>query len=132
MRSGLAQLPKPKRDYEVLVPEEPDEVIEELEERVMDGADMDAMRQQRAEQERQRLLAMRSQVVRRGLPVPSSVNAGILRVGAAATPEQAADEMVKREMLAMIQFDRDGTTLPEAFTEEELANAKVDEIPLGQ
>jgi hypothetical protein len=125
LRAGLAMLPEPKRDYDVVVPDLPEDDMETGEERVVDAAEIDEQRLARERAEEERRLALRSQPFQRKLPIPTAPNKAILRVDAAETAEQEADEVVKREMLAVLEFDRSGVPLQDEFTAEELAQAKV-------
>ena len=50
--------------------------------------------------------SMPQQAVQRGLPLPSAVNEDIFTARQKLTDEQAADEEIKREMLALIKQDK--------------------------
>ncbi|CAH8574777.1 unnamed protein product [Heterobilharzia americana] len=131
LRKSLANLPAPKNNFEIFVPDETnnDDVGEN------DNVDMDQMEEERGtaskipdqsdldrQTERERAKAAelewskRSQVVRRSLPRPSAVNHTILRniPGLANQPPQQeanmtdlqkAEELIKQEMVTMMHYD---------------------------
>ena len=74
VKLGLGSLPKPKNEYQVVIPDLPEAGgDEDDEDQVMeDMADVIAKRRQREEEERRRELRMRSQAVQRGLPRPTA------------------------------------------------------------
>ncbi|EPQ26748.1 uncharacterized protein PFL1_05727 [Pseudozyma flocculosa PF-1] len=78
LRSGLQSLPAPKNDFEIVVDDDQarGDEAEEPEQPLTaeDAAERDARLARLAEQERQRALARRSQVVQRGLPRPKHVD----------------------------------------------------------
>ncbi|XP_005097398.1 cell division cycle 5-like protein [Aplysia californica] len=112
LRRGLAGLPTPKNDYEIVVPE--DEQGAESggqggRPAVEDQADID----ERADSERERLrqeeLKLRSQAVQRELPRPFDVNTNIMRPSGPndqpLTELQKAEELIKQEVLIMLHHD---------------------------
>lgn len=112
LRQGLASLPKPKNDYEIVVPEDMDQGTEDNAEQEMyveDQADLD----DRSEADRlaklQKEMKLRSQPVQRDLPRPADVNNYILRVVGHGDPPltelQKAEELIKKEMLTMLHYD---------------------------
>eukprot|EP00038_Savillea_parva_P008761 m.179009 g.179009 ORF g.179009 m.179009 type:complete len:779 (+) comp14664_c0_seq1:64-2400(+) len=129
LREGLANLPKPAADFEIVAPE-----IEEVDETedvmrsgfVEDAADIDerTAAQRRADEEA--LFRRQTQVIQRGLPVPKEVNTSILRKSAPQNADQIADEIVKKEMLELIKRDVGlaSTAGVEDYTEEEMKAAK--------
>lgn len=52
-------------------------------------------------------MAKRSQVIQRGLPRPNEVNMNVLRptTDASLTDVQRAEELIKQEMITMMQYD---------------------------
>ncbi|ESO92544.1 hypothetical protein LOTGIDRAFT_190497 [Lottia gigantea] len=112
LRQGLAGLPTPKNDYEIVVPEdEHDGHVEMMDTNGMveDQADLDDKSQYELEQQRLKELKLRSQSVQRDLPRPTDVNSNVLRVvgpnDAALLDLQKAEELIKKEMLTMLHFD---------------------------
>lgn len=110
LRAGLIALPAPRNDYEIVVPE--DETIDEntstpANDIVEDQADIDARQQQELLEQKKRELARRSQVIQRDLPRPIDVNMNILRpfMDTPLTDMQRAEELIKREMITMLQYD---------------------------
>ncbi|XP_012276782.1 cell division cycle 5-like protein [Orussus abietinus] len=110
LRAGLSTLPTPRNDYEIVVPEG-----ENAEENgpisannvVEDQADVDARRQQELLEQKKKDLAKRSQVIQRDLPRPVDVNMNVLRpfMDSPLTDLQRAEELIKREMITMLQYD---------------------------
>ncbi|KAK2585338.1 hypothetical protein KPH14_010019 [Odynerus spinipes] len=110
LRAGLIALPTPRNDYEIVVPE--DEAKDEnsstpANDIVEDQADIDARQQQELLEQKKRELAKRSQVIQRELPRPVDVNMNILRpfMDTPLTDMQRAEELIKREMITMLQYD---------------------------
>lgn len=89
----------------------------ELGDGIEDQADVDARRQQEILEQRKKEMEKRSQVIQRGLPRPTEVNLNILRPvdvnirnvrpakDSGLTDHQIAEELIKREMLTMMQYD---------------------------
>nr|KAG5703308.1 hypothetical protein BaRGS_025550 [Batillaria attramentaria] len=94
LKLGLASLPAPKNDYEIVVPE--DEMMADSEamntDNMEDQADVDARRDADIERQRQEEMRRRSQAVQRDLPRPVDINS-------------AAEELIKQEMLIMMHHD---------------------------
>ncbi|KAI4476241.1 hypothetical protein M0804_013781 [Polistes exclamans] len=110
LRAGLIALPTPRNDYEIVVPD--DETINEntstpANDIVEDQADIDVRQQQELLEQKKRELARRSQVIQRDLPRPVDVNMNILRpfMDTPLTDMQRAEELIKREMITMMQYD---------------------------
>ncbi|CAH0605539.1 unnamed protein product [Chrysodeixis includens] len=110
VRNALSSLPTPRNDYEIVVPDQEDELMESSasDAHVEDQADADARLQQEQEELRLAALALRSAAVQRGLVRPGEVNAGVLRgaqPGAALSSLQLAEDLLKQEMLTMLHYD---------------------------
>ncbi|KAK0520520.1 Pre-mRNA-splicing factor cef1 [Tilletia horrida] len=125
LRMGLASLPAPKNEFDIVVDDEDDTAAREQEEREEeealiaelgltgeeDMADRDArLAKIRAERQR-RELARRSQAVQRGLPRPPAVDAAHMRAFFAANPiakasaAARAQRLVDEEMARLIEDD---------------------------
>ncbi|XP_037939397.1 cell division cycle 5-like protein [Teleopsis dalmanni] len=110
LREGLATLPIPRNDYEIVVPENDDsEQVESNEVAVVeDQADVDARYIAEQKAQRQRELEKRSQAIQRALPRPTEVNTKILRPQSEKqnlTELQKAEELIKHEMITMLLYD---------------------------
>lgn len=110
LKDGLATLPAPRNDYEIVVPDQDEEMPDAGpdEGMVEDQADIDARAIAQAEEERVRLLAKRSQTIQRNLPRPTEVNTKILRPPSekqGLTELQKAEELIKHEMITMQLYD---------------------------
>ncbi|EDW17158.1 cell division cycle 5-like protein [Drosophila mojavensis] len=148
LREGLAALPTPRNDYEIVVPEQEDSETMETstEPAIEDQADVDARMLAEQEAQRKRELAKRSQVIQRNLPRPTEVNTKILRPQSEKqnlTEQQQAEELIKHEMITMQLYDSVRDPVPgqsqhkleqlqsyfkanpyEEISQEELAEAK--------
>ncbi|XP_071957167.1 cell division cycle 5-like protein [Antedon mediterranea] len=111
LRQGLAGLPAPKNDFEIVIPENKDNALEEGKTDpnfVPDASDVDATEQALRAEQRQREWRRQSQSVQRNLPRPSEINATILRPKDYDTPlthMQRAEELIKEEMIVMLHRD---------------------------
>lgn len=110
LKAGLACLPAPSNDFEIVLPETDEGEAEETAEEsfVEDAADIDARRMAMKEAEALREMRRQSQSVQRNMPRPSDVNATVLRpanVDPPLTGLQKAEELIKREMVTMVRND---------------------------
>lgn len=110
LRDGLASLPAPRNDYEIVVPEDEDGNVEmtDVSAVVEDQADVDARFVAEEKAKRAAELARRSQVVQRDLPRPMDINTTILRPPGEMnnlTDLQKAEELIKQEMVTMLHYD---------------------------
>lgn len=125
LRAGLMSLPKPENNFELLLPDEEEEVAEE--DAVLgeeDAAERDAKLQRQREAEERRELARRSQAVQLNLPRPANVNVQRLLqdlslYGDDESDVGAAQRLVDLEMAGILQHDAiafplPGTTVPGA------------------
>ncbi|ORX97739.1 Cc.Cdc5 protein [Basidiobolus meristosporus CBS 931.73] len=138
---GLANLPAPKNEFEIRLPEEAtDDVSGDLAPSAMeeDAADADKRRKELRLAQKQAELRRRTQVIQRQLPRPMSINAeGIL---GAAQDEQdellrQAQHMISEELVSVLAHDQakfpfgNGQTSKkvnlEQFTDDELHEARV-------
>eukprot|EP00039_Didymoeca_costata_P014069 m.222812 g.222812 ORF g.222812 m.222812 type:complete len:768 (-) comp15939_c2_seq2:116-2419(-) len=127
LREGLASLPAPSSNFDVVVPDLPADVDDKDGTRMVeDAADSDARALEKMNEEEAKRFKRLSQVVQRGLPVPKHVNTDILRTTEPTSAEQVADEVVKREILDMIRHDKGMPTESRRllFEDKELEAAK--------
>uniref|UniRef100_A0A1D1Y886 Cell division cycle 5-like protein n=1 Tax=Anthurium amnicola TaxID=1678845 RepID=A0A1D1Y886_9ARAE len=133
--SGLTTLPQPKNEYQVVIQpileeaEEPEDKIEE------DMSDRIA-RQKAEEQARQEeLLRKRSKVLQRGLPRPPTASLDIIRNSFIRGDEdkssfvpptffEQADEMINKELLALLEHDNAKYPLDDKIDKERKKGAK--------
>uniref|UniRef100_A0A1I8P025 Cell division cycle 5-like protein n=1 Tax=Stomoxys calcitrans TaxID=35570 RepID=A0A1I8P025_STOCA len=119
LREGLATLPAPRNDYEIVVPDDntdngPTESNDDVA-MVEDQADVDARLVAEQEAKRKRELEKRSKVIQRSLPRPTEVNTKILRPPTDKqnlTDLQKAEELIKHEMITMLLFDSTKDPVP--------------------
>lgn len=112
LNAQLSSLPAPRNDYEIVVPDEGDDEMEDGLSgsgiHVEDQADVDAKREADIREQLARELRLRSQVVQRDFPRPADINSGILRTGSSdgqLNEFQKAEELVKKEMVTMLHYD---------------------------
>ncbi len=110
LREGLASLPAPKNDYEIVVPddEQEEEIQEPTEVSVEDQADIDARRIEAEKEQKRQEMLLRSQVIQRDYPRPLDINMSMLRPPNemhGLTELQKAEELIKQEMITMLNYD---------------------------
>ncbi|KAI6645934.1 Cell division cycle 5-like protein [Oopsacas minuta] len=113
LQHGLAALPSPKNDFQIVMPSsetEPEECIDNpVDNYVEDQAELDDRMEAMRVQELQDLMARQSQSLQRELPRPLSVNKSILRGQIHADQRYKelyeAEELLKLEMLKMVSYD---------------------------
>lgn len=123
LKEGLASLPTPRNDYEIVVPEHENEGgmddAADAERMVADQADVDARKRQDLLAKEAKELSLRSQVIQRELPRPLDINMTVLRPPNemhGLTELQRAEELVKQEMVKMLNYDaiRNPIVIPQA------------------
>ena len=135
LRSGLTNLPQPKNEYQVVIqpiPEENEEVEEKIEEDMSDKI----AREKALEQARQEaLLRKRSKVLQRELPRPPSASLDLIRNLLMRKDEdkssfvpptlfEQADEMINKELLALLEHDNAKYPLEEKTEKERKKGGK--------
>ncbi|KAI0086676.1 pre-mRNA splicing factor component-domain-containing protein [Irpex rosettiformis] len=121
LRAGFNSLPKPENNFELLVPEDEEEV--EAEGNVVfeeDTAERDARIKRRREEEERKALARRTLSVQRGLPRPPNVDIDQLLEQLSIEdeiPKDDATEMIHKELANLLRHDSiaypvPGTALP--------------------
>ncbi|XWS64751.1 hypothetical protein CRYUN_Cryun05aG0030600 [Craigia yunnanensis] len=116
LRSGLGSLPQPKNEYQIVI-QPPPEDNEEPEERIEEDMS-DRIARERAEEEarQQALLKKRSKVLQRELPRPPSASLELIRDSLMRTDGdkssfvpptsiEQADEMIRKELLSLLEHD---------------------------
>lgn len=109
LKEGLASLPKPTNDFEIVLPEDEEpEQMETKSSRIDDQEEIDEM----TVEERKRAIAEKwkreNQVIQRALPRPSGINTSILRSNLGdfqLTALQTAEEKIKEEMVMLLKHD---------------------------
>uniref|UniRef100_A0A803M584 Cell division cycle 5-like protein n=1 Tax=Chenopodium quinoa TaxID=63459 RepID=A0A803M584_CHEQI len=116
LRMGLSGLPEPKNEYEVVVRPEPED-SEDPEEKIEEDMSDRLAREKAAEEARlQTLLRKRSKVLQRELPRPPSAYVGLIKNSLMRAGEdkssfvpptdiEQADEMVRKELLSLLEHD---------------------------
>jgi len=113
LRHNLSRLPRPKNDYEIVVPEAPGQTTDEdqmdfSDQRDEDQADIDQRRREAKRRQDEENFKRQTQVVQRNLPRPSDINLTVLRPANAEGPMtdlQKAEELIKEEMLVLLHYD---------------------------
>lgn len=135
VRSGLTGLPQPKNEYQIVIqpiPEENEEAEEKIEEDMSDR-----MARERAEEAArlEALLRKRSKVLQRELPRPPTASVELIRNSLVRsdedkssfvppTPIEQADEMIRKELLALLEHDNAKYPLDEKVDKEKKKGAK--------
>ncbi|KAG5636103.1 hypothetical protein H0H81_009099 [Sphagnurus paluster] len=124
LKAGFMSLPKPENNFELLVPEDEDDVTETAEANLSeeDAAERDARARRIREVEEQAALARRSQVVKLGLPRPVIVEVEDLMHQLSLEAEQNSErgrvqQLIDEELSQLLLHDTiahplPGTSLP--------------------
>ncbi|MED6204531.1 Cell cycle serine/threonine-protein kinase cdc5/MSD2 [Stylosanthes scabra] len=135
LRSGLGSLPQPKNEYQIVmqpIPEDAEEPEEKIEE---DMSDRIAREKAEEEARQQALLRKRSKVLQRELPRPPAASLELIRNSLIRANEdkssfvpptsiEQADEMIRRELLALLEHDNAKYPLDEKVTKEKKKGSK--------
>ncbi|KAH7722287.1 hypothetical protein AAVH_10144 [Aphelenchoides avenae] len=116
LRKQLGSLPKPKNDFEIVLPEEESVEEEPTEEWEVDAAELDERRQQLLAKKREAEMKKRSQPMQRALPIPSKLNESYKKRSQAPTELGKADDIIKAEMYALMEWDVDGKKPADVFS----------------
>ncbi|OLL26707.1 Pre-mRNA-splicing factor cef1 [Neolecta irregularis DAH-3] len=105
LQAGFANLPKPKNDFELVLPEEVGaEVLPKVVETITEDASQRDQREQALrENEERKERARQSEVFQRGLPRPSDVNVQLFKT--TASEMNGAEKLVYEEMIKLITHD---------------------------
>ncbi|CAJ1953181.1 unnamed protein product [Sphenostylis stenocarpa] len=135
LRSGLGSLPQPKNEYQIVmepVPEDTEELEEKIEE---DMSDRIARENAEEEARQQALLRKRSKVLQRELPRPPAASLELIRNSLMRTDGdkssfvpptsiEQADEMIRRELLTLLEHDIAKYPLDDKLNKEKKKGAK--------
>ncbi|KNC81736.1 hypothetical protein, variant [Sphaeroforma arctica JP610] len=106
--AGLRALPKPKNDFEVVVPDMMEDAGEDTTMmREEDAEEIEAQRQAAEAKALELELSRRSEALKRGLPRPSRVNAqaGVADLSGHVTDLHFADVLICKEMVQLLRRD---------------------------
>ncbi|KAJ6821290.1 cell division cycle 5-like protein [Iris pallida] len=135
LRSGLTSLPQPKNEYQIVVQPIPEE-NEEVEDRIEEDMSNRIAREKALEQARQEaLLRKRSKVLQRELPRPPPASLDLIRNLLMRGDEdkssfvpptlfEQADEMINKELLALLEHDNAKYPFDEKTEKEKKKGAK--------
>ncbi|KAB1210545.1 Cell division cycle 5-like protein [Morella rubra] len=135
LRSGLSNLPQPKNEYQVVMQPVPED-NEELEEKIEEDMSDRLARQRAAEEARQQaLLRKRSKVLQRELPRPPAASLDLIRNSLIRADEdkssfvpptsiEQADEMVRKELLSLLEHDNAKYPLEKKLNKEKKKSVK--------
>ncbi|CAG8741959.1 4031_t:CDS:2, partial [Racocetra persica] len=107
LRAGLLNLPAPKNDFEIVLPdvegkEEPKDDTEGIEE---DASDRDKKLKAQQEEEEMARLRCRSQAVQRDLPRPVNINSDIDSFEEASDGDSEIQKLIDIEMVTLLRRD---------------------------
>nr|XP_043629083.1 cell division cycle 5-like protein [Erigeron canadensis] len=135
IRSGLTGLPQPKNEYQIVVQPVPED-IEEPEEKMEEDMS-DRIAREKAEEEARQvaLLKKRSKVLQRELPRPPAGSLDLIRKSlmrgdedkssfVPPTPIEQADEMIRKELLLLLEHDNAKYPLDEKMEKEKKKGKK--------
>jgi len=110
LRSGLGLLPAPKNEYQIMVPEMPEEMQDGEEPIEEDQADVEAKRAQMEKEAHEREMRKRSKAIQRELPRPLTLDGmpdqpSAREMGRAAPELQHAAQLLAAEMKQILQHD---------------------------
>lgn len=133
--SGLKNLPQPNNEYQIVMPPPPED-NEETEEKIEEDMS-DRIARQKAEEEarQQALLRKRSKVLQRELPRPPIASLDLIRKSllkadedrssvVPPTPVEQADEMIRKELLALLEHDNAKYPLDDKLEKEKKKGVK--------
>lgn len=135
LRSGLTNLPQPKNEYEIVIQPIPEE-NEEMEDKIEEDMSDKIAREKALEQARQEaLLRKRSKVLQRELPRPPPASLDLIRNLLMRKDEdkssfvpptmfEQADEMINKELLALLEHDNAKYPLEEKAENEKKKGGK--------
>ncbi|KAE9555170.1 hypothetical protein FO519_001594 [Halicephalobus sp. NKZ332] len=124
LRRQLKNLPAPKNDFEVVIPDEIEEKDESMEtDWVEDAGEIDSKRALLLEKKKQKEFDSRTEVFRRNLPKPSKLNEGFFKRIQVKNPYDEADNMIRAEMRNLLKWDIEGVQ-PDIFPQDELRAAE--------
>lgn len=135
LRSGLTSLPQPKNEYQIVVqpaPEDNEEPEEKMEE---DMSDRIAREKAEEEAKLQALLKKRSKVLQRELPRPPAGSLELIKKSLIRGDEdkssfvpptliEQADEMIRKELLSLLEHDNVKYPLDEKLEEKKKGNKR--------
>lgn len=135
LRSGLTNLPLPKNEYQIVIqppPEDNEEPEEKIEE---DMSDRIAREKAEEEARQQALLRKRSKVLQRELPRPPAASLDLIKNSllradgdkssvVPPTPIEQADEMIRKELVALLEHDNAKYPLEEKPNKDKKKGAK--------
>ncbi|KAK4480457.1 hypothetical protein RD792_013530 [Penstemon davidsonii] len=133
--SGLKNLPQPKNEYQIVIqpfPEDDEEPEEKMEE---DMSDRIAREKAEEEARQQALLKKRSKVLQRELPRPPPASLDLIRNSlmradvdkssfVPPTLVEQADELIRKELLSLLEHDNAKYPLDEKATKEKKKGVK--------
>ncbi|KAL2555659.1 Cell division cycle 5-like protein [Forsythia ovata] len=144
---GLKNLPQPKNEYQIVIQPIPDD-NEEAEEKIEEDMSDRIAREKADEEARQQaLLKKRSKVLQRGLPRPPPTSLNLIRNSLIRADEdkssfvpptliEQADDMVRKELLSLLEHDNVKYPLEEKADKEKkkgikrTANTKSVAVPM--
>ncbi|KAK0425356.1 hypothetical protein QR680_009158 [Steinernema hermaphroditum] len=108
LRKALGSLPKPKNDYELLLPEDEEESDDQPdveEEWIEDASDAAEARAKARALKRIEERKLRTQAFQRDLPRPAKLNEQYTKKATNKTEMSVADDLIKAEMYSLMEWD---------------------------
>lgn len=125
MSTKLKELPRPKYDYELIVPEDEEEDNEEEMDWVEDAEKIDerAAKLERKRQEAEH--ALRSLPVKRGLPIPEKLNPQYQKKNPSNNSLDIADNLIKEEVYRLMEWDISGKVPDYVYSVKDMDAARL-------
>lgn len=125
LQRKFQSLPTPKNDFELILPEEEsDESLHTVDEQIEDAKDIDERRAKLIAKQKELQLLKRTSVIQRHLPLPTKLNSEYKVRSNVDTELSKADDQIKAEMYALMEWDVDGKEPARVNTKNELKDAQ--------
>ncbi|KAL3111728.1 hypothetical protein niasHT_011015 [Heterodera trifolii] len=124
LQKQFETLPKPRNEFELAPIAEDEEESAITEEWVEDAAELDERRAAFLAKKKELELQKRTRVFQRGLPLPAKLNPDYKKKSASTTETAKADDLIKAEMYALMEWDTEKKEPTHLYTFEEREKAR--------
>lgn len=107
LKEGFKALPKPQNEYNIELPELPEEIEEETEKLKPDASDLLLETQKKQEEEENQRRQLQSDALKKDLPRPNSIPKEFLNFHSTHSEPtlKQAEEMIRKEMIDLISYE---------------------------
>lgn len=129
MSTKLKDLPKPRNEFELVLPEEEEETEEEEMEWVEDAERIDSRAAEKEKKRQEAEHALRSQPFKRQLPIPEKLNPQYQKRNPSNKDLDIADNLIKEEVYRLMEWDVLGKVPQDIYEADDMnaARALIDE-----